>query len=367
MRLIAKTLLGAEQLLANELQELGATEIATERRAVTCTADKETLYRICYTSRIAMRVMVKIAEFAAENEDEVYEEVKKIGWHELIGKGKSLYIDHVSFSSKMSESGYIAEKVADGIIDEMMNAEGRQPRFASDGPDIMLNVHATDERVTVSMDAVGAPLSYRGYRDETIDAATNEVLSAILVDLSGWTPKQALVDPMCGAGTICIEAAMKAKHIPAAKYRRYAFGFESFSDFDAELWNKVREEADSKISNIRLNIVGSDVDTDATDLAKTTTLEMKLTQEIRISRKSIKEQQRMTQEGVIVTCPPSTEEETRHGLVDFYKEMTYHLSHNFPDYDVWIYSPAKDAMDEIDFTEEKTIEVHDGVLKLSPF
>ncbi|MCI5776585.1 MAG: THUMP domain-containing protein [Bacteroidales bacterium] len=367
MKLIVKTFVGIEPLLAKELEQLGAANIEVQRCVVNCEGDQETLYKICYRSRLAVRVMVSLKVFPAADENDIYKNVRTIAWHDILKDRTTFCVDHVTFSQRMNDSVYIAQKVKDAIIDEMMEATGDRPYVNADDPDYMVNVHVTDERVSVSIDATGAPLDNRGYRPEGIDAATNEVLAAALVDLSGWQPSMTLIDPMCGAGTICIEAAMKARNIPAAFYRKYSFCFESFKDFDADLWKKVKDEADGMRNSVRLSIVGSDIDTDATDIAKTSTLEMRLTTDVRINRRSVREQTRMTQEGVVITCPPTDPDQTRRGLPDFYKEATYYLSHNFPDHDVWIYSTDADAMDAIPFDAERELQVRDGFFNLYPF
>lgn len=367
MKLIVKTLIGIEDLLAKELESLGATNVEAQRRAVSCEADKEALYRICYCSRLAVRVNVCLAEFEAHDENDIYDGARAIAWHEVMRPETAMIIDHVSFSQEMPDSVRIAKRVNDAIVDAMLDATGHEVYFNSANPDYLVNVHVTDERTSISIDAVGTPLSNRGYRPEDIEAATNEVLAAALIDLSGWEPKQTLVDPMCGAGTICIEAAMKARCIPAAYFRKYAFCFENFVDFDPVIWENVRNEANAKRNNVRLNIVGSDIDVDGIDLAKTSTLEMKLSSDVRIVRKSLREQSRMTQEGVVLTCPPTDPEQTRRGLPDLYKEISYTLSRNFPDYDVWIYSTDEDALDAIPFDAERELEVLGGYFQLFPF
>lgn len=367
LKLIVKTLIGAEDILSKELTKLGATEVEAQRRAVYCEADKETLYRICYCSRLAIRVNVCLAEFKAEDENEIYDQARSIAWHEILKPKTTIFIDHVSFSQTFPESRVVAQHVYDAVTDEMMAATNNHPYTNADDPDYVINIHVTDERIAISVDAVGAPLTRRGYRPEGIDAATNEVLAAALVEFSGWQPTQTLVDPMCGAGTICIEAAMKARNIPAAAYRKYPFLFQNFVDFDEQLLEKVKADAKAKQNNLRLSIVGSDIDTDATDIAKTSTLEMRLTTDVRIVRRSLREQSRMTSEGVVITCPPTDPELTRRGLPDFYKEATYYLSHNFSDYDVWIYSTDAEAMDAIPFDAERKIETCDGMFNLYPF
>ncbi len=367
MKLLVKTLNGIESLLKNELEQLGATNVETQRKAVTAEADKETLYKICYRSRFATRVNIVVLDFETVDEDDVYDKVREFQWHEYIKSGSAIYIDHVSFADNLPNSQAVARKTADAIIDEIGEATRERVFVSTTEPDLIVNVHITDYNTTVSIDAVGLPLDRRGYRDNGISAATNEVLAAALVELSGWTPDQALVDPMCGAGTICIEAAMKARNIPAAFFRKYTFCFEALKDFDSALWQHVKEEANALRNNIRLTITGSDIDTDATDLAKTSTLEMKLSTDVRISRKGLREQTRMTQEGVIITCPPTNPDQTRRGLPDFYKEATHYMSHNFPDYDVWIYSTDAEAMDAIPFDAQEELETLDGYFYCYPF
>lgn len=368
MKLIVKTLIGAEEILSNELAKLGASEVTPQRRAVYCEADQETLYRICYCSRLATRVNVCLAELKAENENDIYNAARAIEWQNVIKPHTTIFIDHVSYSQAMPDSHVAAVRVYDAITDVMMASTGEAPYTNADEPDYIINVHVTDERVAISVDAVGAPLSRRGYRPEGIDAATNEVLAAALVELSGWQPSQALVDPMCGAGTICFEALMKARNIPAAAFRKYPFLFQNFKDYDEQLFEKVKQEARAKQNNLRVSIVGSDIDTDAIDIAKTSTFEMHLTTtDVRIARRSLREQSRMTSEGMVITCPPTDPEQTKRGLADFYKEATYYLSHNFADFDVWIYSTDAEAMDAIPFDAERKLETCDGFLNLYPF
>ena len=368
MKLIVKTLLGAEEILSKELQSLGATNVEVAKKNVTCEADKETLYKICYCARLATRVMVNLLEFPAEDANDIYNNVRAFDWSSIISPKRTMCIDHVSFSQKLGDSDYIALKVKDDIMDQLREKIDATPRLSDDNPDVLVNVHATDERVTVSIDSCGAPLNRRGYRPENLELdVTNEVMAAALVELSGWTPDQTLIDPMCGTGTICIEAAMKGRNIPAQMFRKYPFGFENTLDFDPELWAKVKADAESKITSNRLRISGSDVDTEAIDIAKMTTLDMKLTTEVRINRRSVREQSRMTQEGVVITCPPTDPEQTKRGLEDLYKEITHYMARNFLDHDVWIYSTSEDALDAIPFDAEKEIPFAEGSFNLYPF
>lgn len=360
MKLIVKTLHGVEELLCKELENLGATDIKAQRRAVTCEADKRTMYKINLWSRFALRVLVPVLEFTADNDKEIYDHVYAYGWEDIIAPDKTMMIDHISFSSKFPNSQFLAFKTKDAIVDRIRDKKGARPSVDIKVPDVLLNVHATDELITVSLDATGpTALSRRGYRAEVPQTATNEILAAALVELSGWTAEEPLVDPMCGTGTICIEAAMKARNIAANYYRTEKFGFMNWINFDTVMWSRLMTEAKAERKDVRLNIIGSDVDTETIDIAKQSTLELGLTPDVRITRRSMKEQSRTTQSGIVITCPPVSTE-GRRSMEDIYKEITYHLSHNFPDHDVWIYSSNLSALRAVGFRAAKKYEIYVG-------
>lgn len=360
MKLIVKTLYGAEELLKKELETLGATQITTQRRAVTCQADKQTLYKINLWSRFALRVLMPVCEFQAKNDKELYDNIYAYEWQEMIEPNQSFMIDHISFSSIFSNSQFLAQKTKDAIVDKIREKRGSRPSVNFDNPDILLNVHATDELISVSLDASGMSLNRRGYRNVQLPSATNEVLAAALVELSGWTANDTLIDPMCGSGTICVEAAMKARNIAPNLYRKEGFGFQNWKDYDESLWKNIFDQAQQARNNIRLNIVGSDIDGDALDIAKLSTLELGLTPDVRTLRKSLKEQERITESGIVITCPPTNSEESRRGLEDLYKEITYYISHNFPDHDAWIFSTDLKALRAIEYKAEKKYQIYNG-------
>lgn len=360
MKLIVKTLYGAEDLLKKELESLGATNITAQRRAVNCEVDKRTLYRINLCSRFALRVLMPVCEFQAKNDKELYDNIYSYEWQGMIDPKKSFMIDHISFSSLFSNSQFLAHRTKDAIVDKIRDIKGTRPSVNFDAPDIMLNVHATDESITVSLDASGTSLNRRGYRNVQLPTATNEVLAAALVELSGWTPQETLVDPLCGSGTICIEAAMKARNIAANMYRKEGFGFQNWLDYDEMMWKSLVDEAKQAQNTMRLNILGSDIDGDSIDIAKQSALELGLTPDVRMVRKSLKEQSRTTETGIIVTCPPVHAEESRRGLEDLYKEITYYFSHNYPDHDAWIYSTDLKALRAIDYRSEKKFQIYNG-------
>ncbi len=359
MKLIVKTIYGAEHLLRKELEGLGATNVDMQRRAVTCEADKQTLYRINLWSRLALRVLMPVVEFKATTDKEIYDHVYAYDWHKMLSPEKTILIDHVSFSSIFSNSQFLAYKAKDAIVDKIRDNVGSRPSVSTDCPDVMLNIHATDELISLSLDATGQALNKRGYRTTNVAGTTNEVLAAALVELSGWTPDETLIDPMCGSGTICVEAAMKARNIAPALYRKEVFGFQNWLDFDSEMWQQLVDEAKQARNSKRINIIGSDINPEMLDMAKLATLELDLNHNVHIQRKSLREQERTTETGTIITCPP-VDGEFKRGIEDFYKEATFFLSRKFPDHDAWIFSTNLKALRAIEYRSEKKYQIYSG-------
>lgn len=361
MKIIVKTLFGAEELLARELSRLGAVNINAMRRALTCEADLRTLYDINLRSRMALRVLVPVVECCdAQTDEDLYAAVYDFPWEDMIDPQKTIMIDHMSFSSTFPNSQFLAYRTKDAIVDRIRDKTGLRPSVDTQQPDILLNVHATDDDICVSLDASGASLNKRGYRSQVLPTATNEVLAAALVEMSGWTEGDTLIDPMCGSGTVCIEAAMMARHIAPGILRGDAFGFTQWLNYDAAMWHELREAARSEETKVRLNIIGSDVDTEALDVAKLATLDMGLSPDVRIVRRPLREAQRTTSEGIVITCPPQSEEETRRNLPDLYKEVAYYLSHNYPDHDAWLYSTNLKALRNIGYRTQEKYRIYNG-------
>ncbi len=372
MKLIVKTLHGAEQLLSNELKALGASDVVIARRSVNCNADKRLLYKVNLWSRLATRVLMPVCEFQASNDKQIYDHIYQYPWEHIIAPERTFLIDHISFSRSFPNSQWIAYKAKDAIVDRIRDKKGSRPSVSQDNPDVMLNIHAQDREdqqtaFALSLDATGyPPLNARGYRLQDWPSFTNPVLAQALLQLSGWTPEQPLIDPLCGAGTILIEAAMKALNIPPAIQRTNpfsigcGFAFQDWLDFDPVMWQEILDEAKQARKNVRLSITGSDIDTAALDVARLSTLDLRINTDVFIMRKALREVERTADSGTIITCPPTNQDSFRRNLDDFYKEMAYYFSRNFPDHDAWIYSTSMKALRAIPFRAERKFQLYSG-------
>ena len=229
--LVAKTFHGLEEVLAKELTELGASNIEIGNRMVAFTGDKALMYKANFCLRTAIRILKPIKHFQANTADEVYDNVKAIAWEKYLDNTKSFAIDAVVFSNEFRHSKFVAYKVKDAIVDYFRDKTGERPSVRINNPDVLLNIHIAEDRCTLSLDSSGESLHRRGYRQEAVEAPLNEVLAAGMILMTGWKGECDLIDPMCGSGTIPIEAALIARNIAPGVFRK-EFAFEKWVDFD---------------------------------------------------------------------------------------------------------------------------------------
>ena len=261
--MLAKTFKGLEEVLAQELIELGANDVLIERRAVSFKGDKALLYRANLCLRTATRILVEIAPPRrltiprnTKPEDALYEAVKAIDWSQYMTANTTFSIDATVYSETFRNSRFVTYRVKDAIADYWQQKEGRRPNVKVTDPDLYIQVHIANETVTVSLDSSGESLHKRGYRVATTEAPISEVLAAGMLLMAGWQGQSDFYDPMCGSGTLLIEAALIARNIAPGVFRQ-AFAFEKWRDFDAELWSDIYND-DSREREFNHTIYGSD-------------------------------------------------------------------------------------------------------------
>ena len=281
--MVAKTMAGLEEVLAGELTAIGAQNVETLYRAVGFEGDKEIMYKANYCCRTALRVLKPITSFVARNELALYNNIFKIKWHEIFNINETFAIDAVTSGNYFTHSQYAALKVKDAIADEFREHFGARPSVDVDNPDLRINVHIENEKVTVSFDSSGESLHKRGYRKVVDKAPMNEVLAAGLIKLSGWKCDCNFVDCMCGSGTLPIEAAMLAMGLPAGFFRK-RWGFMTWHDFDEKLWLKVVQDADAEMEEFDYEILASDHSTKAVEIARVNIENAHLHHDIKLSR-----------------------------------------------------------------------------------
>jgi putative N6-adenine-specific DNA methylase len=261
--MLAKTFKGLEEVLAQELTELGANDVLIERRAVSFRGDKALLYRANLCLRTASRVLViiqteklKLKGSKVKPDDLLYECVKRINWSRYMSADTTFAIDATVYSETFRNSRFVTYRTKDAIADYWQEHAGRRPNVKVSDPDLYINIHVADETVTVSLDSSGESLHKRGYRVATTEAPINEALAAGMLLMAGWKGQSDFYDPMCGSGTLPIEAALIARNIAPGVFRQ-SFAFEKWQDFDADLWSDIYND-DSQEREFTHKIYGSD-------------------------------------------------------------------------------------------------------------
>lgn len=362
MQLLIKTFHGLEGVLAEELKGLGASDIKELKRAVSCTGDKELMYKANLHLRTALRVLVPIATFTAKNEDELYKQIYKLDWSKYISNKSTFAIDAVAFSELFKHSKFLALKTKDAIADQFRDRTGLRPSVKVDDPDVQINVHVARDQFTISLDSSGESLHRRGYRDPHHKAPLNEVLAAGMLKIAKWNEDIPLFDPMCGTGTILMEAAMMACKMPPAFHRK-KLGFMSWADFDKILWNQIYSEAEKRIHYPRVKIVGGDNNPQAVDIAKKTSLDFRLNRMISIVRSDMKEHMPPAPRGMMITNPPYGERLQKDDINGFYKAIGTHLKKNFNNWQGWLITSNFEALKHIGLRPQHKYMLFNGPLE----
>ena len=359
--MIAKTFQGLEEVLAKELTDLGADNIQIGRRMVSFTGDKEMMYRANFQLRTAIRILKPIKHFRATSADEVYDAIKAIDWTEYLTNDTTFAVDSVVFSNEFRHSKFVAYKVKDAIVDQFREKTGNRPNIRINNPDLQLHIHVAEYDCTLSLDSSGESLHRRGYRQESVEAPLNEVLAAGIIMLTGWNGQCDLIDPMCGSGTIAIEAALIARGIAPGVYRK-EYAFEKWPDFDQELFDKIYED-DSQEHPFEHHIYGYDISRPAVAIATTNVKAAGLSKEVSIQQQDFANFTQPKEKSVIITNPPYGERISAPDLLGLYKMIGERLKHQFVDNEAWILSYREECFDQIGLKPSLRTPLFNGSLE----
>lgn len=333
-KIIAKTLYNLEDVLAQEIEALGGTEIEIGRRMVSFVGNKALLYKANLRLRTALRILKPIVSFKATNPDELYESLKRFSWDKVMTNRQTFAVDTVVYSDSFTHSKYVGYRAKDAIVDYWRERTGQRPSVRLDNPDIYLNVHIAHNEVTVSLDSSGESLHKRGYRVVQTDAPINEVLAAGILLKAGWQGQRDLIDPMCGSGTFLIEAALIACNIAPGIYRS-GFAFERWLDFDQGLFDELYND-DSQERPFEHRIYGSDILPHAIKVAERNIARAGLSKYITLEVMPMKERPQPFEPAFIVTNPPYGERLRLGDVASLYSMIGERLKHNFAGSTAWI-------------------------------
>lgn len=359
--MVAKTLYGLEEILAGELLALGANDLQIGRRMVSFTGDKELLYRANFCCRTALRILKPIYHFKAKDADTVYKEVKKVEWEKYMSLDKTFAIDSVIYSEDFNHSKFVAYRTKDAIVDYFMEKYEKRPSVRVNNPDLYINIHISHNDCTLSIDSSGESLHKRGYRVDQTEAPLNEVLAAGMILKTGWKGESNFVDPMCGSGTLLIEAAMIALNIAPGIHHK-EFAFEKWVDFDQELFDRIYND-ESREREFNFKCYGSDISPTAIDISLENIRSAGLVKYIELKTLGLQQYTDAPKPGIMVTNPPYGERISTRDLLGLYSMIGERMKHVFTGYNVWIISYKDECLEKIGLRPSEKMKLINGSLE----
>ncbi len=358
----ATTFFGLEDVLTKELLKLGAKNIEPFKRGVSFTGDAGFMYKANLCLRTAIKVLVPIYSFYANDEHELYNKMKQYEWEKHLDITDTLAINANVNSDNFNHSLYVSQKSKDAICDRFVDLLGKRPNVDTIKPTLRLYIHVFQNQVTINMDSSGDALFKRGYRVDVDDAPMKESLVAGILLLSNWQQHQVLYDAMCGSGTIGIEAAMIANNIPANILRK-EFGFMKWKNFDAALWDTIHSAALAKINAIESQIFSNDLNPNTLEIAKKNAAVAKLDDVIQFKHISFFDLMPHKEMGHLVLNPPYNERMKLEDVNAFYKKIGDKLKKDFSGWTCWLITSNTEAIKHIGLHPSKKINLHNGALE----
>ncbi|MDU8887166.1 THUMP domain-containing protein [Yeosuana sp. MJ-SS3] len=360
--MVAKTLFGFEELLANELKQLGAQDLKIGVRNVSFVGDKGFMYKANLALRTAIKILKPIKTFRVLSEQDLYDQVYKMSWDKYMKPTGSLAIDSTVHSNVFTHSKYIALKTKDAIVDKFRDTTKERPNVDLRFPDLKINVHIDRQVCTISLDTSGESLHRRGYKTATNIAPINEVLAAGLVMLSGWDGQSDFMDPMCGSGTILAEAAMIACNIPPNLMRK-EFAFERWQDWDVDLFETIEESLLKKTRDFHHKIIGYDKSPSAVSKAKANIKNAHLDEFITIKHEDFFKTQKAGEEKLHMVFNPPYGERLDLDMEAFYKDIGDTLKQGYPNTNAWFITSNLEALKHVGLRPSRKIKLFNAKLE----
>lgn len=361
LKIQIKTFFGLEEILAEEIRKLGGANVEVKNRAVNCEGDLGFLYKINYSARTALKILVPVLTFKAWDENRFYDKLFAFPWDEFMTVDQTFAIDTTIYSDRFSHSQFISLKMKDAIADYFNFKFRKRPSVDTQQPDVKFHLHIDRELVTISLDSSGDPLFKRGYRKEQGEAPINEVLASGMLQLAGWDGKGNFLDPMCGSGTLLIEAAMIAMDLPAQIFRK-KFGFQNWLNYDEALFQTIKEVRINRVKEFTGKIVGYDLDSNMLHASRINIESAEMEDVIEVREQDFFESKKDLFPLLMVFNPPYDE---RIEIADdeFYKRIGDTFKKSYPNTLAWLISSDLDAMKKIGLRPSRKIKLFNGKLE----
>jgi len=350
-----------EPIAAQELERLGAKDVRPDFTGVHFVGDTALLYRVNLWARTIFRVLVTLREFPCPDGDRLYKEVQTIPWEQYLQPHNTLAVNATGGNRKLNHTHFTALQVKNAIVDQQRRQFGQRSNIDTENPDLLVNVHIYQDRCILSLDSSGTSLNRRGYRPAMGLAPLKETLAAALLDIAEWKTSQAFSDPLCGSGTLPLEASLKALNIAPGLFREQ-FAFERWLDFDADLWKQLLDEAQkTRLDELKAPIVGSDRESDILNQARINAERCGVADKVKFTQTELTEIEAPADSGVIICNPPYGERlgDVRE-LGDFYKLLGDVFKQRFKGWTAFILTGNKELAKRVGLKAARRIPVYNG-------
>lgn len=361
--LTAKTFSGLEEVLADELAGLGASEIVTGNRAVSFTGDMEMIVKTNLWCRTALNILRQVSAFSFTDKETFYGQMLDINWSGLFDPDQTISVYGVAHRSELFKNTmFLGQLTKDAVVDHFRARTGRRPDVDNREARVKINVYVNGDNCIVSLDSSGDPLFKRGYRRSGGGAPLNEVLAAGLIQLSKWDKTSNFLDPMCGSGTFSVEAAMMAANMAPGLLRK-SFGFHHWKGFDPDFFIKLHDDARQKQLPLRTGIYASDIDIKGLDLARQNIMEAGFMGKIKVHRNDFFSYHPPEGEGWLLLNPPYGHRIRQDDMPGFYKKLGDTLKQHYAGFHAGIISQELNGLRHVGLKPKARYPVFNGPLE----
>jgi putative N6-adenine-specific DNA methylase len=360
-KLIAKTFAGLEPVLADEIKKIGGSLVTPGNRAVFYEGDLKMIYKSNFELRTALRILKEIGSFQFKDVDQFYLKCKNINWSKYLKVNQSFAVKSTVMQSRdFKNSMFAALKVKDAIADYFRQKTGKRPNVDTQNPEIIIQVHISRNSCSLSIDSSGESLHKRGYRASQGEAPLSEVLAAGMILLSGWDGKTDFIDPMCGSGTLPIEAAMIAQNIAPGRFRK-EYAFMQWDDYNEDLFEKIKTE--HKTRPFSKKIFASDILRSNILIAEMNARRARVFANIEFQTSDIKDLKIAANNATIMVNPPYGERLKHQNIHELYNRLGERMKHQFAGNTAWIFTSSKEYLKQVGLKAAKKTTLYNGALE----
>lgn len=352
---------GLEPIAAQELERLGAQEIRPDFTGVHFVGNLALLYRVNLWARTLFRVLVTVRKFPCPNANALYQEIQNIAWEQYLNPDNTLAVNATGGSRSLNHTHFTALQVKNAIVDQQSRQFGQRSSVDTQNPDLLINVHIHQDHCTLSLDSSGTSLHRRGYRPAMGLAPLKETLAAALLDMAQWEPSLPFLDPLCGSGTLPLEASLKALNIAPGLFRQQ-FAFEKWRNFDQQLWSQLLDEAQtSQLTELKAPIIGSDRDPEILHQAENNAQRCGVAHQVKFTLRRLQTIEAPAEHGVIICNPPYGERlGNAQELGDFYKQLGDVFKQRFTGWTAFVLTGNKELAKRVGLKASRRIPVYNG-------